>query len=66
MRLQFDHIDTGELTKVDTDIQLIKKFTEELGIDKNEMIKQMQKQSETERKKSILGQIGNKDTSSND
>ena len=59
--LQFDWIDSGELTQADTDILLIQKLTQELNLDKNEMLQQMAKQAETERKKSILGRIGKKD-----
>ena len=36
--LQFDWIDSGELTQVDTDILLIQKLTQELNLDKNEML----------------------------
>ena len=59
--LQFDGIDSGELTQADTDILLIQKLTQELNLDKNEMLAQMAQHAETERKKSILGQISNKD-----
>ena len=37
---------------------LIQKLTGELGLDKNEMLKEMAKQAETESKKSILGRLG--------
>lgn len=36
--LQFDWVDSGELTQVDTDILLIQKLTQELNLDKNEML----------------------------
>lgn len=39
--LQFDGIDSGELTQVDTDILLIQKLTQELNLDKNDMLAQM-------------------------
>ena len=59
--LQFDGIDSGELSQVDTDILLIQKLTQELNLSKNEMLAQMVQHAETERKKSILGQISNKE-----
>ena len=36
--LQFDWIDSGELTQVDTDILLIQKLTQELNLGKSGML----------------------------
>ena len=55
--MQYDWLDSGEGTQADTDILLIQKLTNELGLDKNEMLREMARQAEIERKKSILGQI---------
>jgi hypothetical protein len=41
--MQFDWHDSGEGTQADTDILLIQKLTNELGLDKNEMLAQMAK-----------------------
>lgn len=56
--MQFDWIDSGEGTQLDTDMLLIQKLTSELGLDKHEMLAEMAKQAEIERGKSILGQLG--------
>ena len=63
--MQFDWHDSGEGNQADTDVLLIQKLTNELGLDKNEMLAEMAKQAETERNKSILGKIG-KDQNSTD
>jgi hypothetical protein len=63
--MQFDWHDSGEGNQADTDVLLIQKLTNELGLDKNEMLAEMAKQAEIERNKSILGKIG-KDQNSND
>ena len=56
--MQFEWIDSGEGTQLDTDMLLIGKLTTELGLDKHEMLAEMAKQAEIERGKSILGQLG--------
>ena len=56
--MQFDWHDSGEGNQADTDVLLIQKLTNELGLDKNEMLAEMAKQAEIERNKSILGKIG--------
>ena len=58
LAMQFDWIDSGEGTQLDTDLLLIQKLTSELGLDKHEMLAEMAKQAEIERGKSILGQLG--------
>lgn len=56
--MQFDWADSGQGTQADTDILLIQKLSSELGLNKNEMLAEMQRQSEIERNKSILGKLG--------
>ena len=55
--MQFDWIDSGLLTQNDTDMLIIEKLCKELNIDHDEVYRQMARQSEVERKKSILGQF---------
>ena len=56
--MQFDFIDTGEITKEETDVLLIHKLTSELSLNKNDMLAEMARQAEIERGKSILGRLG--------
>ena len=51
-------MDTGELSKEQTDVLIIQKLTTELSLSKNDMLAEMAKQSEMERSKSILGRLG--------
>lgn len=62
--MQFDWLDSGEGTQVDTDILLIQTLTTELGLDKHEMLAEMARQAEIERSKSILGSLGKESTQS--
>lgn len=58
LRMQFDVLDTGDLSKEETDVLLIQKLTTELSLSKNEMLSEMARQFEIERSKSILGRLG--------
>ena len=65
LAMQFDWVDTGEITQEETDVLLIQKLTQELGLSKNGMLAEMERQSKTERSKSILGKLS-KDSHQND